>query len=280
MADFFLSYASKDAEQARAVCKFLRDSGASYWMAPESIHPGETYSVAISGAIRECHSLLVLFSKHADESPHVIRELTLADKYNKKIIPVRLTRTDPAHLEYHLGAAQWIDWQSSEDRARLRKLAEQFATASSNPTKTAVKAAVENNPSRTTLPKGSVPGDKRVSLNLVAIAGLIVMLFLFGWAVDAILASFGMTNAFGLSAHAARSFLTWGGICNGTCAYFFGSEAKGFLAGVYSALLFVVLILIHYAPESLSLYAWVVIPCFLICIGDWLKRATSKSDVK
>jgi hypothetical protein len=50
-------------------------------MAPESIEPGEAYTLAIPGGIRECEAFLPLFSRFSDESEDVNSELALARKY-------------------------------------------------------------------------------------------------------------------------------------------------------------------------------------------------------
>ena len=54
MAHFFISYASEDIAKAREICALLTSLGATYWIAPDHIDPGEAYTLAIPKAIREC----------------------------------------------------------------------------------------------------------------------------------------------------------------------------------------------------------------------------------
>ena len=92
---FFISYASKDLAEAQAVCALLERPGVTCWMAPDSIMPGESYVRAIPKAIRESAAVVLLFSKSADESDDVMSEITLARKYKKRIVPVRVEDDEP-----------------------------------------------------------------------------------------------------------------------------------------------------------------------------------------
>ena len=109
-ARFFISYSSRDAEKATEICGFLHSLGVNYWIAPDSIPPGDVFSLAIARAIRECDCFLLLFSSNSDDSVDVMSEITLARKYKKRIIPVRIEAFEPEKLEYHLGPSQWVEF--------------------------------------------------------------------------------------------------------------------------------------------------------------------------
>lgn len=122
---FFISYASEDTDHAYELCRLLESVGASYWMAPHSIPPGEFYPVAIARAIREADALLLLFSRSSDESPEVLSEVSLARKHKKKIVPVRIENFDPMNLEYYLQVPQWVDYHGpakAEAEQKIKKL--------------------------------------------------------------------------------------------------------------------------------------------------------------
>ncbi|MBL0914867.1 MAG: DUF1311 domain-containing protein, partial [Sphingopyxis sp.] len=79
--------------------------------------------------IRDCAGVLLLFCSQSDKSPHVKRELILADSAHKAIIPLRLEEIVPDDLAYHLASAQWIDWLEKRDDsiARIAAKAHQLA---------------------------------------------------------------------------------------------------------------------------------------------------------
>ena len=60
---FFISYSTKDERKAREIRALLDSLGANSWMAPDSISPGEAYTLAIPKAIRESAVLLLVFSR-------------------------------------------------------------------------------------------------------------------------------------------------------------------------------------------------------------------------
>lgn len=122
---FFISYASEDAGHAQEICGLLKSLGAPYWIAPDSIMPGEPYPVAIARAIRESCAVLLLFSRFSDQSQDVMNEVSLARNHQKRVVPVRLEDYRPVTLEYYLGVPQWIDFydpQKAEGQRRLQRL--------------------------------------------------------------------------------------------------------------------------------------------------------------
>lgn len=72
-------------------------------------------------------TFLLTISKNSLNSVQVKREMRLADKYNKKIIPVILDDTDPEDkknnnifsIDYLTAGTQYLYWKKSEDREML-----------------------------------------------------------------------------------------------------------------------------------------------------------------
>ena len=164
----FISYASVDASHAREICGLLKRLGAPYWIAPESIMPGEPYPVAIVRAIRESLAVLLLFSRSSDQSAAVMNEITIARNHQKRIVPVRLENYGPVNLEYYLSVPQWIDFydpKKSEGQLRLQLLVTKLC---GNPDRPTVSATDTVQPSSQGLGPLSVsasigPGDRVAS---------------------------------------------------------------------------------------------------------------------
>ena len=130
----FVSHHSSKYEVALHVEKALARHGVDCWIAPRDVGPGEAFDTAIMKAIRESAGVLLLFCSQSDKSPHVKRELILADSAHKAIIPLRLEEIVPDDLAYHLASAQWIDWLEKRDDsiARIAAKAHQLSGQPSN----------------------------------------------------------------------------------------------------------------------------------------------------
>jgi TPR repeat protein len=134
---FFISYASEDRLHAQAVCALLESCGTTYWIAPDSIGLGESFTRAISQAIRESVVVLLVFSRASDASKHVMREIELAHKHQKTVVPVRVEDHEPDNLEYQLGVSQWVDFYGERQPDGERKLKRFVAGLSASPVSTA-----------------------------------------------------------------------------------------------------------------------------------------------
>ncbi len=106
----FISHHSSKLPIALELEKSLAKYGVTCWLAPRDVEPSEAFDMAIKRAINESCATLLLFCSKSDKSPHVKRELILADSSRKAIIPMRLEELAPDELAYHLASSQWIDW--------------------------------------------------------------------------------------------------------------------------------------------------------------------------
>lgn len=126
----FVSHASSQRGVAEHVERALNAKGVRCWIAPRDVEPGASFARAIPDAISESSAVLLLFCSSSVKSPHVERELILADQLGKPIIPLKIEKIiDPGGLRYHLAAAQWIDWLEQRDAAidRIAARAHGFA---------------------------------------------------------------------------------------------------------------------------------------------------------
>jgi len=121
----FISYAKDDKNWADQVCAQLEEAGIGCWIAPRDIAPGVTWPAAITEAIRQCRAMIIIFSTHANQSPHMAREVEVADSRHVPIIPVRVEEVEPAgDMEYFLGNRQWFDLQRGMLERRIAGLPE------------------------------------------------------------------------------------------------------------------------------------------------------------
>ena len=190
----FVSHHSSKYDVALHVEKALARHGVDCWIAPRDVGPGEAFDTAIMQAIRDCAGVLLLFCSQSDKSPHVKRELILADSAHKAIIPLRLEEIVPDDLAYHLASAQWIDWLEKRDDsiARIAAKAHQLAGivppagAGATPAATAaaddLHAAILSQAAEPAPPASGGGSAKTLMIGalLVAVAVLAAMLFMRG----------------------------------------------------------------------------------------------------
>jgi TolB-like protein len=109
-APVFISYASADTQIAEQLCAALEQAGVPCWIAPRNVRAGESYAAAIVQAINSCRLLVLVLSRRAIESAHVLREVERASSKKRPILTVRLDNTAlPPELEYFLSMHQWLD---------------------------------------------------------------------------------------------------------------------------------------------------------------------------
>ncbi len=107
MADIFISYSSKDREQAERLTEHLSSAGHSVWIDRHGIGAAASWSEEIVRALDVCKAFVVLLSPFSIQSKNVVREVALAFEKNKKIVPLDLEPVQlPASLQYHLAGLQ------------------------------------------------------------------------------------------------------------------------------------------------------------------------------
>lgn len=108
--DVFISYASKDSKVADDVCEYLEQRGTTCWIAPRNIWPGSEYGQSIIEGIENSKVLVLIYSKHSNDSQHVLREIERAVAKNVPIIAYKISNTMPCKsMEYFLLSNQWLD---------------------------------------------------------------------------------------------------------------------------------------------------------------------------
>ena len=81
-------------------------------------------------ALRNSERVIVFLTPRSCASPHVCRELTLADRFRKPIVPVLLEPCDPPDdVVYFLASLQELRVFEVGEEAARRLLREQLATA-------------------------------------------------------------------------------------------------------------------------------------------------------
>lgn len=108
--DVFISHSSHDKQVAEAVCAAMEGTGLRCWIAPRDITAGASWGSAIIDGIETSRLMLLVFSRHANTSAQVLREVERAVAKDKPLVPLRLDATPVRKdLEYFLAACPWTD---------------------------------------------------------------------------------------------------------------------------------------------------------------------------
>lgn len=107
--DVFISYCSKDKEEATQIFKSIRDAGGKAYLDKRRLRPGEHFSDEIRKALCASRELWVLVSPTSLESSWVVSELAAAWALYKNIVPI-LYRCNPNDLPDSLRQVEYIDF--------------------------------------------------------------------------------------------------------------------------------------------------------------------------
>jgi tetratricopeptide (TPR) repeat protein len=116
----FISYATADRKQALRVCDAIEQRGTACWLSSRDVQPGENYQEAIVRSIRSAPAMVLVFSKSANNSDEIKKELSLASRHRIPVMALRIEDVEPSDaFAYELATRQWIDafngWERSID---------------------------------------------------------------------------------------------------------------------------------------------------------------------
>lgn len=116
----FISYSSKDSDEALAACKALEEGGNACFIAPRDIQPGKEYAEEIVNGIDAAEAMILLLSENSNRSPHVLREV---ERAVSKGIPILICKLEEVELsksmEYFLMTHQWIQVERNKEYRQI-----------------------------------------------------------------------------------------------------------------------------------------------------------------
>ncbi len=123
--DVFVSHSVKDKAVADAYrWHGSRQTGLTCWIAPRDVVPGADWGQSIIDAIESSRIMILIFSRNADASPQIKREVERAVNKGVYIIPFRVDDIPPTKsLEYFISTSQWMDAFSPPLERHLDNLA-------------------------------------------------------------------------------------------------------------------------------------------------------------
>lgn len=95
MSLVFVSHSSKDENAALAIVNAFERLGLKCWIAPRDILPGSMYAGCIVQAIQDSIAVVLILTTNSHLSPHVLREIQLAQEEERQVFPIYLDGVIP-----------------------------------------------------------------------------------------------------------------------------------------------------------------------------------------
>lgn len=116
----FISHSSSDAVVAAEICRLLEQNQIKCFIAPRDIRSGREYAEEIVNGIDGSQAMVLLMSRAANTSPHVLREVERAVSKNIPILVYKLENVELSKsLEYFLMSHQWLSRERGENYGEI-----------------------------------------------------------------------------------------------------------------------------------------------------------------
>ncbi|WP_020532904.1 TIR domain-containing protein [Flexithrix dorotheae] len=114
--DIFISYGRKESRAfAGKLNKALLAVGYDVWIDQDDLPLGVDFQDQIDKAIEKSHNFLFVIAPHAIASEYCLKEIELALKYKKRIIPVLQVERDLYKVHEEIGKINWVYLREKED---------------------------------------------------------------------------------------------------------------------------------------------------------------------
>ncbi len=116
----FISHSSSDAVVAAEICRLLEQNQIKCFIAPRDIRSGREYAEEIVNGIDGSQAMVLLMSRAANTSPHVLREVERAVSKNIPLLVYKLENVELSKsLEYFLMSHQWLSRERGESYGEI-----------------------------------------------------------------------------------------------------------------------------------------------------------------
>lgn len=129
MSHVFVSYSRRDQPFVDRLTRELEHGGFNTWIDRDDIPGGEAWEATITRAVRESAGLVVVLSPASAASEYVPKELSLADKFNRPVVPVLHQPWDDTadserarRLDFQLAGLQYVDFANQPFAAGMEDL--------------------------------------------------------------------------------------------------------------------------------------------------------------
>jgi hypothetical protein len=123
--DIFISYSRRDSDFVKQLYAKLVAKGISTWFDKENIEVADHWRTSIVEGIRDCKIFVLVQSPDSFDSTNVRKEVDLAERYKRPIVPLAWRQADtPVAFEYQLAGLQYINFRENASEENFDQLAE------------------------------------------------------------------------------------------------------------------------------------------------------------
>jgi hypothetical protein len=123
--DVFISYSRRDLEFVTQLYDELTARQVNAWFDKESIQVADHWRTSIVEGIRDCKVFVLVQSPDSFASVNVRKEVDLAERYKRPIVPLAWRKADtPVAFEYQLAGLQYINFRETTSAENFDELAE------------------------------------------------------------------------------------------------------------------------------------------------------------
>lgn len=120
--DIFISYSRYDTTIVDEFVTALEDECFSVWIDRDGIESGDAFKRLILTAIKESQIVLFFSSKHSNQSEWTAKEIGVAVKYKKHIIPIKLDNSNfNEDVEFDLINLDFVDYSVVATREGMKE---------------------------------------------------------------------------------------------------------------------------------------------------------------
>ncbi|MEO0434720.1 MAG: TIR domain-containing protein, partial [Cyanobacteria bacterium J06656_5] len=109
MTQVFLCHDDQDQETAEQIRQSLMRRGITVWNYRTDIQTSQDYHGAIARGVEEADNVIFILSPHAAQSDYCQRELAMALRLHKRVIPILAASTDDEMMPDSLKSLQYVD---------------------------------------------------------------------------------------------------------------------------------------------------------------------------
>ena len=122
MNDIFISYSRYDSDKVNELVTLLEQEGYSIWIDRDGIESGDDFKRVILKAIKESKVVLFFSSEHSNVSDWTAKEIGVAVKYKKHIIPILLDDSNfNETVEFDLINFDFVDYSKASTQVLMRE---------------------------------------------------------------------------------------------------------------------------------------------------------------
>lgn len=123
--DVFISYSRRDEDFIKQLYHDLTGRGLGVWYDREDISVATHWPSKIVEGIKNCKVFVLSLSPDSAASENVRKEVDLAQRYKKQIVPLIWRPTEiPIAMEYQLTGIQWIEFNQAASPQNFEQLAD------------------------------------------------------------------------------------------------------------------------------------------------------------